>query len=142
MATQLGFGVLDGVAGQGSWRPVTRSVLGIGRPLIVGIHLGVQLGSVQGTPGALVRCPADMATASRGRKSDVNALPSALVPLVVMVMVFPAWDITVRPVALYEPPVFVRSSVNVLAFTCFTEMLSYSTPSPETVAVVPSYFVV
>ena len=57
-------------------------------------------------------------------KVDVNSLPWPLVPLVVAVIVFPPFETTVRPVALYGPPVFFRSSVNVLAFTCLIEIVS------------------
>ena len=41
--------------------------------------------------------------------TDVNALPAALVPLVMVVIVLPPLEIAVRPVAWYGPPTsFVR----------------------------------
>ena len=49
-------------------------------------------------------------------KVEVNALPSALVPLVVVVIVLPPFDTTVRPVALYDPTSFlalVREGVGI-----------------------------
>ncbi len=55
-------------------------------------------------------------------------LPSALVPLVVSVMVLPSFDMTVRPVVWYFPPVFFTSGVKVLASICLIEMVSQVAP--------------
>ena len=72
----------------------------------------------------------------------MNSLPSALVPLVVVVIVLPPFETTVRPVTLYDPPVFLRSSVRVLAFTCLIAIVSYVKLLPVTLTSVPSYFAV
>src|ERR1035438_8124207 len=55
-------------------------------------------------------------------------LPSASVPLVVVVIVLPSFDMTVRPAEWYFPPVFFTSTVKVLAFICFMEMVSQGAP--------------
>src|SRR3954453_19264250 len=49
---------------------------------------------------------------------ELNGFPSPFVPFVVVVIVLPSLETTVRPVALYCPPVFFRVSVKVLAFSC------------------------
>src|SRR5437867_2355845 len=64
-------------------------------------------------------------------------LPSSFVLLVVVVMVLPSLEKTVRPVTWYFPPVFLLLNVKVLAFICFTEIISQG--APVTAYSLPSY---
>src|ERR1035438_2290811 len=68
------------------------------------------------------------------------AFPSALVPLSVLVVVFPSFETTLRPETLYFPPFFFCVKVNVFAFTCLMAMVSYG--DPVTGYSFPSYFAV
>src|SRR6266550_5397918 len=70
----------------------------------------------------------------------VVGFPSAFVPLVVRVMVFPSLEMTVRPLLWYFPPVFFVSLVKVFAFDCFMEIVSHG--APVTGCSLPSYFAV
>src|SRR5262249_6834375 len=69
-----------------------------------------------------------------------KALPIGSVPLVREVIVFPSLDTTVRTVLWYFPPCLERSSVSVLASTCFMLVESQVRPFPVTPDAVPSYF--
>jgi len=69
----------------------------------------------------------------------VIALPSALVPFAVEVIVFPSEETTVRTLVWYLPPFLKRSSVSVLASTCRMATVSHVKPSPITVTALLSY---
>jgi len=69
----------------------------------------------------------------------VNALPSASVPFVAEVIIFPSFETTVRTVLWYFPPCFERSSVTVSALTGLRAVVSHGKPVPVRETALPSY---
>jgi hypothetical protein len=67
-------------------------------------------------------------------------LPSAPVPFVVVVIVFPSAETTVLAVVWYFPLCIERSSLSVLSLIRLIATVSQLSPEPVTLAGLPSYF--